>query len=342
MTGLNLNMKKLGVLVGERGDWKFFREIFDEFDRHYQTIVFKEKHLNIPLLYGRLNRWIYQNGIRDVLKKSDLCFFEWASELLVEATHMPKYCPIVTRLHSYELYAWAPKVNWDHVDRIIFVSQAMRDKFVHDYPAHASKTEVVYIASSTERFTPVEHNFGFNLGMLCSIHPRKRIYEVIMMVNNLKEKGYQPKLHIAGGRIHGGDLDEYYIATLRLVEKLNLQNDVKFYDHVAEPASWLGNMDIFISNSYWEGLQTSLVEAMAAGCYCLSHFWDGADEALPTENIYSDENELQRKIIDYYNLPDEEKLKRKSRMRITACEQFNIDKNKLRICEILDEIADGK
>ena len=62
---------------------------------------------------------------------------------------------IVTRLHSYELYAWAPEVNWDHVDKVILVSQAMKGKFDDLYPAHAHKTEVVYSASSIEKFKPI-------------------------------------------------------------------------------------------------------------------------------------------------------------------------------------------
>jgi glycosyltransferase involved in cell wall biosynthesis len=332
-------MKKVGVFVGENGNWSFFKEIFNEIDSRHKVNLFKERTYTTPILSGRLNMWAHQNGIRAILRRSDVCFFEWASELLVSASYMPKYCPIVTRLHSFEIFAWAPKVNWDHVDRVIFVSEEMRRKFNIIYPNHAQKTTVIHSACLTNKFIPVNRTFGLNLGMLCSIHPRKRIYEIIMMLNELIRQGYKAHLHIAGERIHGPDLDEYYVATQNLVHKLDLAHDVTFYGKVEDTAKWLQKIDIFITNSYWEGLPASLCEAMASGCYCLSHFWDGAEEALPRENLYSTENELQQKIIEYYNFTTEERKSHQEQMRRIACEKFDLDKNKMRICEIIEEAA---
>ena len=332
-------MKKLGILVGDNGDWKFFNEIFEHLDNHYQTIVHRQKSYNTPLLHGRLNRWTYLNGIRSTLRQSDVCFFEWASELLVEASQMPKYSPIVTRLHSYELYTWAPKVDWDKVDKVILVSKAMQEKFNLTYPDHSFKTAVVYNGTPLNKFKPVHRDFRFNLGMLCSINPRKRIYEVILMLRDLTNKGYEASLHIAGRRLHGPDLDEYYVSIQRLVDKLGLQSNVVFYDHVSDASDWLKEIDIFVSNSYWEGNQVALIEAMATGCYCLSHFWDGAEELLPLENVFSNEGELQQKIITYANLSDSEREKHQALIRELAREKFNITNTKEEICRIVDEAA---
>lgn len=330
---------KIGILVGEKGDAKFFEAVFEEIRAHHDVDVFTEKVFRTPLLYGRLNRWAFHRGIRTLLHRNEVCFFEWASELLVPASYMPKSCSIVTRLHSYELYAWAPKVNWDHVDKIILVSQAMREKFNDLYPDHAHKTEVVYSACSPERFKPAQRSFNFSLGMLCSIHPRKRIYEIIIMLSRLKQQGYEAKLHIAGGRIHGGDLDEYFVATHRLVQKLNLNDSVFFYGHLDDPGEWLQMIDIFISNAYWEGMPVSLVEAMSAGCYCFSHCWDGAEEALPVQNLYISELELEQKIIEYSNLPEEVRKKYQTQMQATANAMFNMDRNKVRIRQIIESFG---
>ena len=333
-------MQRLGIFVGENNNSSFFREISKDLAARYRVEFFTKRTYDTPLLNGRLNRWAFHRGIRVLLRRSDIGFFEWASELLVPASHMPKSCAIVTRLHSFELYAWAPKVNWNRVDKVILVSEAMRQKFCRLYPSHAAKTEVVHNGCSLERFTPPrQREFRFNLGMLGSLYPRKRVYEMVLTLWELKQRGYRPHLHVAGGVVHGPDLDEYFVALLRLIEKLGLRDDVTHYDHVSDPSGWLQRMDIFISNSYWEGHQVALIEAMAAGCHCLSHFWDGAEEVLPTENLYATDAQLQRMILEYCSLPDHEKRDRQARMRAIAVEKFDIEATKSRIRAILHDIG---
>lgn len=331
-------MKKLGLFVGEKGNWSFFNDIHEDLQQHYQTYAFQERSYNLPLLHGRLNRWTYVNSIRSVVRKSDLCFFEWASELLMEASGMKKVGPVITRLHSYEIYYWAPHITWDYVDKIILVSEAMRTKFNDLYPDHAHKTTVIYNAKPLDEFKPAARTFGPNLGMLGSIHPRKRVYEIVMMLADLKRDGLDAHLHLAGGRITGPDMDEYYVAIQELIKKLNLGNNVTFYDHISDTAKWLQGIDVFISNSYWEGHQVSLVEAMACGCQCYAHFCDGVEESLPPENIYQSETELRMKILDFADRTDDFRQEQQDRMRQIACAKFDDHKQKEKIRAIIESL----
>jgi len=333
-------MKSLGVLVGEKGLWTFFNDIFNYLDSLYNINIFAPpKAYNLPLLSGRLNRWVYHQRIRSILRQNDITFFEWASEYLQIASHLPKYAPIVTRMHSFELYDWAPKINWDHVDKIIFISDNIRKKFIKQYPNHSHKTTLVYNAISLEKFKPVQRDFDFSIGMLGTIAPIKRVYEIIFIIKELQDLGYNPTLHIAGGKIHKDRDDRYYIAVQQAVKKLKLQNVVKFYGHVDDPSEWFQNIDIFISNSYWEGLQTSLLEAMASGCYCLSHFWDGVEEALPEEYVFSTELELKEKLVEYSNLPEVDRVTQSKKLRSIVDEKFNIETNKKMIGDVLASIS---
>lgn len=331
-------MTKLGVFVGERGLWTFFKEIYADLSTHYETTLFKPKEYRLPLLSGRVNGWAYRNGVQTILKQNDVCFFEWASEMLEVASHLPKTAPIVTRLHSFELADWAHRIHWEHVDKIIFVSQAIRRKFIAQYPDHANKAVLVYNAIPTDKFAPLERPFDFSLGMLCAINPIKRVYEAILMIKELRDQGYHPTLHIAGGPPQGNYQDRYYVAVQRLVEKLDFEDVVKFYGHVNEPAAWLQKIDIFLSNSFWEGLQTALIEAMASGCYCLSHFWDGAEEALPLENIYSTDSDLKQKLIAYAQLSDGERKQRKDQMVAIARQKFDLEDKKPLIRDAIESV----
>jgi glycosyltransferase involved in cell wall biosynthesis len=326
---------KLGIFVGEEM-WTFFREISEDLAVHYQTEIYKRKTYKTPLLYGRLNRWSYRKGIRDVLRRNDVCFFEWSSDLLMTASHMPKSCAIVTRLHSFELYEWAPQINWGAVDKIILVSKAMQDIFGELYPEHYQKSVVIYNGRSLDAFQPpAQRNNHYTLGMLCAITPIKRIYEVILALADLRDKGLNVYLHIAG---EPRDDYRYTAALKRLVDKLSLQENVSFDGFITDTPSWLQTIDIFISNSFWEGQQVALLEAMATGCYCLSHFWAGAEEMLPQENLYITGSELQQKIIDYYQFSDTERNRRSEHLRAMAIEKFDIEKTKILVRQVIEEV----
>lgn len=333
-------MTKLGVFIGENGHWGFFREIFADFQQHYQTRLFQPKHYAVPLLYGRLNRWAYTGQMRALLRQSDLCFFEWASELLKPATLLAKRAPIVTRLHSYEVHVWAPQIAWSQVDRIIFVSHYIRQKFLERFPAMAAKTTVIYNGVDLVRFQPNHRPQvqarQLQIGMLCHFHPVKRIYEALFTIAKVKRAGYQPHLHLAGGKWPGGYFDGYYVAVERLIEKLGLQENVTLYGHITATAAWLQTIDVFLSNSYWEGQSVALLEALASGCYCLAHFWAGAEEVLPADSLFGFDDELCDKLIAYAEASSGEHRRRRAQMRQIACEKFDIRQTTQAIHQVIE------
>lgn len=153
------------IFVGEHGKWAFLHDIYADISARYKTVVFKETAYKTPLS-GRMNRWATERLMRTILRESNVSLFDWASELLVPASHLPKTGAIITRLHSYELYVWAPKVNWDHVDKVILVSQHMHRKFVELYPNHAHKAEVVDNGVALDKFTP-PRNVTSSCGWAC-------------------------------------------------------------------------------------------------------------------------------------------------------------------------------
>lgn len=329
-------MTKLGVFVGE-DKWMFFSEIFEDLATRYETEVYKRRIYNIPILYGRLNRWEFHRGINKLLTNNDVCFFEWASELLMVASHFPKRCAMIARLHSFELYEWAPKINWDVVDRVILVSNAMQEMFNGLYPENAHKSVVIYNGRPLGEFTPpTQYEFNFNLGMLCRITPIKRVYETILMFYKLRKQGYDARLHIAG---EISNENRYTVAVHRLVKKLNLEDNVVFYGHVADNSTWLRNIDIFISNSFWEGQSFSLMEAMASGCYCLSHRWDGAEEMLPEDQLYYTDDELIQKIMDFSENSEAGRQRLRSLMREIACDRFDINQTRARTRGVVQQLV---
>jgi len=114
---------------------------------------------------------------------------------------------------------------------------------------------------------------------------------------------------------------------------------VHFDGYVTDVESWYKDVDVFLSNSYFEGQQVALLEAMASGCYCLSHCWAGAQEVLPPEYIYVTDQELREKLTVYAALPEEEKRTHQQRMRFIAEERFDERRMVAEIVALVEEAA---
>ncbi|MBV6451614.1 MAG: Glycosyltransferase Gtf1 [Anaerolineales bacterium] len=328
---------RLGIALSPSDSWHFFRPIHDDFTSRFEVDVFKPYRVNFPFFQERINRWFYRKQLDEFLKGHDVVFFEWASGLLAQATALPKSCRIVTRLHRYEFFEWSGRIAWEKVDAIILVSNTMLRMFSEKFPAHRSKCVVIPVGISTSKFYPGKRIFHGDIGVLCHISPRKRIYDLIMAFNELCgiQDGFH--LHIAGG--YDNAHMDYSAAIQTLIARLSLEDRITFYGNIKDPSEWYRGMDVFVTNSYAEGMQVAPMEAMASGCYCLSHYWDGAEELLPPENLYISNAELVEKILEYTRLPESLKQKQRSKMRAMACDKFGSEQIAPRIRQVVEQIG---
>jgi glycosyltransferase involved in cell wall biosynthesis len=329
------NKLRVGIAINET--WNFFNEIYADMQRHYQTSLFQRRTWRLPVFNARINRHLFYRDLRSFMAANDVVFFEWASELLVAATHQPKTCGVITRLHRYEMYNWVNRINWEAVDKIILVSQAKQRELIARFPELSGKTVVISPSTSLEKFVPQPKVYNGDIGILCYLTPRKRVYDLILTFYELTKRSDDFHLHIAGGMDPANE--DYYGALLNIVNELNLQTRVTFYGNVTDPWNWYRNIDIFISNSYSEGLQVAPMEAMSCGCYTLAHHWAGAEELLPAENLFYTNEEMIEKISHYKNLSTGERQTQVEKMRQLACANFDIEETKKQIMEVIDVVG---
>lgn len=330
---------KLGLVVD--GPGSFVRELMADFQSHYETRVFNFAERRWPFFHSRINRWNLRRSLSKFLRDNDVVFFEWAGPLLVVASHLKVPGRIVVRLHSYELFEYAPRIRWESVERVLLVSRAMQQHFSERYPEAAGKSAVINNGVDLQRFHSSERRYSGVMGMVATLIPIKRIYEVILALYELNRTGICLELRIAGPRDQGADADRYYLAMQRAVRQLGLEGQVSFVGAVADPSEFLRGLDIFISNSYWEGQQVALLEAMASGCYCLSHFWDGVVQVLPEDYVFVTDGELRQKISDYCAMPEPVQRQHREKMRAIACEKFDIEQTKTQIRAVLENGRPG-
>lgn len=327
-----MGMMKIGIATEET--WSFLHEIYDDLAVRHPTDLFQRRVTSLPAFNVRANRWLLQRDLADFLGNNDVVFFEWASELLAVASRLPKRCGIVARLHRYELYQWADRINWDAVDTIILVSQAKRREFLGRFPGLEAKIAVIPEAISLARFPYRPQPWRGQIGTLCHLKPRKRVYELVLAFHELAQERSDLHLHIGGGRATG--FDEYYLALLNLIDKLKLHDRVTLHGAVSQPESWYPQIDLFVSNGYSEGLQVAPMEAMASGCYTLSHFWDGAEELLPREQLYYGDRELRQRLLDYAALSPTQQAERQAAMRQIVSDNFDINQTKVQIRRLIE------
>lgn len=330
---------RLGVAIQEKETWGFFNEIFGDFQKQYKVSVFKRRTWRLPVFHFRVNQFLYNRDLKNFMAQNDVVFFEWASELLIAASHLPKVSGIVTRLHRYEMYQWVNQVNWDVVDKIILVSHAKKAEFVERYPSQVDKIVVSGPSTSLEKFTPQPKAFNGDIGILCHLTPRKRVYDLVLTFYELLQQKNDLHLHIAGGMDPA--FEDYYYGLRSIVVDLGIQDKVTFYGNVKETWDWYHKIDIFISNSYSEGLQVAPMEAMASGCYCLSHHWRGADELLPDSHLFFTSNELKKLILEYCSMTSTEKIEKQKQMRAIAQQNFDINQTIKTIEQAIDEVSQG-
>ena len=326
---------RIGIAIEET--WSFLHEIAEDLGQHHQTNLFKRRTVGLPIFNTRVNRYLFQHDLSQFMAKNDVVFFEWASGLLAEATRLPKKCGIVTRLHRYELYEWVDRINWNAVDKIILVSYAKKQEFLQRFPDQANKIEVIYEAVDPHKFQVKPRKFNGDIGILCHLTPRKRVYELILAFAELLEQRPELHLHIGGGP--DVTFMDYYFALQDLVKALNLSDKVTFYGNVKEPWQWYEKVDVFISNAYSEGLQVAPMEAMACGCYSLAHRWFGADELLPERYLYFTDRQLQEKILAYCAMTDAQRQAERAHMRSIICEKFDVHQTKLQVRKVIESVG---
>ena len=122
-------MNKIGIVCNT---WTFFRNKYEAFKDLYDVRTFRQPKTNISI--ERYQNILYRRNLRDLMNWSDLTFFEFANRPLVVASQLKKVSKIVVRLHRYELFSWADKVDWQKIDKVILVSNAMQKKFIKKFP----------------------------------------------------------------------------------------------------------------------------------------------------------------------------------------------------------------
>lgn len=250
---------------------------------------------------------------------ADICWFEWCDELIVYASKLEiaKNKKIICRLHSYEAFgSTIYNVNWNNVDKVIFVAEHVRDNVLSKVSISEEKINIIYNGIDLKKFAFKPRKKGFNIAYVGYINFKKGPMLLLHTIKAIVDRDSRYKFYIAG-KFN----DERYIVYFnQMLKELGIENNVIYSGWRNDINVWLEDKNYIISSSLWEGNPVGVMEAMAEGIKPLIHnffgakkqfgkyVWSSIDECI--EKLQTDDydsEEYRKFIVDNYSLEKEMK-----------------------------------
>ena len=286
--------------------------------------------------------WI---NLQRILDRCDVAFFDWTQNPFLNAMKIEDLsCKIAVRAHGLPFFDIYQTFPWQKVDLLIgasvIFSQRMKEvknqpkRYLH-IPPGSDPTLFTIPANKKHRQNLCTHSM--------IIRFKKRVYATLQAFYDLLQHDRRWNLYIVGSWKAPSGIWEgtnYTGPCRELMEDLQIRSKVYLSPNMplVRWAKWLGDMDIFVSNSIREGLQISLVEAMLTGVYPLINCWRGSDEYYPADNIFKTQSELVEKILEWESQSAEEKRRLSGEMREWAVERFDAAVLADRLVEALETL----
>lgn len=230
---------------------------------------------------------------------ADICWFEWCDELVIYGSKLPmaKEKKIICRLHRYEAFSnYLKQVDWDNIDKVIFVAEHIRDTVINKVKLSLRKCEVIYNGINLNKFKYYRRSKGFNLAWIGYLNLRKNPMFIIQSFYELFKIDRRYKLHFAGSFQD----ESLYCYMKRIIEKLGIQNNVYFDGFIENDkmSKWVRNKNYIVSGSIAEGHPVGIMEAMASGLKPVIHYFPGCENFYPKEYIFYNINDFEKIIED--------------------------------------------
>jgi len=238
---------------------------------------FEASHVRLSSLSDRLP-----------LNRADIVWLEWANELAVAMTRrfpVLRRKKVIVRLHRYEAFTPHPgEVNWDVVDRLLFVSSHMKDLFAERFTGVEVESNVIHNGVDMERFSPAQRGGGAgDIAFAAHLNHRKNLPLLLQIAVRLRQAAGDRAISMAG--------DWQHPMLRRYVEHLCRRTDAEaVISHdgwVSDMPGWLAGASYLLSTSMHESFGYSICEGMACGLKPVIHHFPGAREFYPDEFLFS-------------------------------------------------------
>jgi glycosyltransferase involved in cell wall biosynthesis len=237
----------------------------------------------------------------------DVLWFEWANEVIAQASRLPQLVEktVLVRLHGYELFSRLPlQINWNVVDRLVFVAEHKRQLFLQNYTdiIPVSKTVLIRNAVDTDRFSIAQDRpKNKNIVFVGNINYRKQPILLLQFFYELLQRDPEFRLHIRGTH---QDV-RIKMAMERMLAELRIEDKVYFHDRVVDLNEFYADKTYVVSTSIEESFHYAIGEGMAAGLKPVIHAWVESRDIWPEQFIFRNLDEFLKLFLDGICKPEE-------------------------------------
>lgn len=235
-------------------------------------------------------------------------------------------------------------------DKVIFISEALKEQFMEYMPIYSTKLTVLYLgidlqnnnlSASIGNNPQKDHKVRF--ANIAAIEPIKGIDVWINAVNQLV-KTYKHKdfifYHYGDIRIHNDELIKYRQEMQALVHKYNLENFIKWEGFVNEAINKLSMIDVYVHPSREEGLGVANIEAARCSLPIIGSKSGGIPEIVHhNTNGFLIDNEDFKSLAFYMDKLIKDKSTRNmfgSSSKKIVNEYFNMDKQVTKMVALIN------
>lgn len=235
--------------------------------------------------------------IDEGMQWADICWFEWCDELVAYGSkhNLHEDKEIICRLHSYEAFTEYPyDVNWDSVDRIIFVGENIRKFVIDKYKIDENKTVVIPNGVNVNKYTFKEREPGYNIAYVGYINYKKGPMLLLHTFKAIYDKDHRYKLYIAGQ--FQDDRDVLYFQ--QMIKEFGIERNVCYEGWQDNLDKWLEDKNYILCTSILESQNMSVMQAMYKGIKPIIHNFVGAKIIYPEEYVWNTIDEAVKMLKD--------------------------------------------
>lgn len=230
------------------------------------------------------------NQIDKGMQWADICWFEWCDDLIIYGSKYPlsREKKIICRLHSYEAFTDHPSnVNWDNVDKVIFIAKHIREFVTNKFKINKQKTEVIPNGIDLSRYEFRDRKHGYNIAYLGYINYKKGPMLLLHTFKAIYDKDNRYKLYIAGQ--FQDDRDVLYFK--QMITEFGIENNVFYEGWQNNLNQWLEDKNYILCTSILESQNMSVMQAMAKGIKPIVHNFVGAKEIYECQYLWNTIND---------------------------------------------------
>jgi len=294
---LGINPERRSIVFLARGD-TFIKPIAEELSQDY----------NVQMAHN-----FYPDILKTLHREGDVLWFEWCDGNIIEATkrEKPPGQKWIVRLHSYESYTNMPNmVNWDKVDRLIYVAEHIKRKVEKRFGKRITcPSVVIHNGVDYQNYSFAIRKPGYNIAFAGIFSWKKGIQLLVQTLRYLIKKDPRYTLH-ARIDFFEGDSTVRQAADYWDYCYPELKDNIRFYPkREASLDGWLEDMNFILHTSTVEAFGYVIAEAMCKGIKPLIYDWEGAREVWP-EGDYDSRRYREYVIKNYSRESQLKKIKK--------------------------------